>query len=202
MSVLIPALYFSDVGLVLAFTGTVAATTLTYLLPGALFIGVHADDFLELVKDRWGSSIDHCTTYYDCITWYLFLIPIWYQVASVGKRSLAFYNEKKALQTPSQSYRLGKIRHRYSPVKKSQPLCDLNISSKTVCNESSEIVATASSRQIYDAISTISSCTEEYDPQGEKKSNTDFVIAIGFVGFGIIALASGILSIIRSLSAD
>lgn len=171
LSVLIPALNFSDVGLVLAFTGTVAATSLTYLLPGLLFIGVHGEEFLDVTESRWGCTYqtDDFTTF-DCITWYLLLMPCWCRVARMGKRCLAFHIEKKALQTPAQTFRLGKVKHKCSPLK--------------------HMISYGS----------LPSCTEEEDPQEEKQRAADFILAVGFVAFGVIALLSGMLSIVWSVT--
>ena len=52
LSVLIPALTSNNVGLVLAWTGTIAATSLSYIGPGVLFLGVHGLEFLEYVESK------------------------------------------------------------------------------------------------------------------------------------------------------
>lgn len=200
MSALITALNYNDVGLVLALTGTIAATSLAYLLPGLLFIGVHGQEFLDLVESRWGCTSlseltnDHSFLTFDWITWFLFLMPIWCSVAKTGKRCLAFYVEKKALQTPAQTFRLGKIKHRYSPTKQQQ-ISSGHVSSESFSTESSPMIRSADTKQY----NSMPSCTEEDDPQDEKQAPTEFLIAIGFVVFGFIALSSGLVSIIQSL---
>jgi hypothetical protein len=206
VSALIPAIHYSDVGLVLAFTGTVAATSLTYFLPGVLFIGVHGDEFLELVESRWGCKCpphlpnDHFTTH-DYITWYLFFMPVWCGVATMGKRCLAF----KALQTPTQNYRLGKIMHKYCPTNQQRLQSDAN----SIDNELAPIVITELHKQPHvipvkqtKQYNSISSSVEEDYPQDEKQTAWDFLIAIGFVIFGLVALSSGMLSIMWSIAGD
>lgn len=189
LSVLIPALHFRDVGLVLALTGTVAATSLTYLLPGLLFIGVHGEEFLALAERSWGClSTDHFTMY-DCITWYILLMPFWIGVARTGKRCLAFHREKKALQTPAQTFRLGRIKHKLSLTR--QP------NSSDQVSLSSPMTAEPDSAKTH--YGSVPSSVEEEDPQEEHQTAADFFVAIGFVTFGIVALASGLLSIFWSM---
>ena len=196
LSVLIPALHFSDVGLVLAFTGTVAATSLTYLLPGLLFIGVHGDEFLDLIESKWGCA---CFTLEDSITWYMFLIPVWCEVAKIGKKCLAFHKEKKALQTPVQTFRLGKIIHKTSGTKQQRK------SSENVFDETSPMIKAGNNpvrginpTEMSAQYGSIRSSAED-DPQDERQTIADFVVAVGFIVFGMVALFSGILSIVWSL---
>ncbi|KAL3786576.1 hypothetical protein ACHAWO_000730 [Cyclotella atomus] len=192
LSVLIPALHFNDVGLVLALTGTVAATSLTYLLPGLIFIGVHGDEFLALAERSWGClSMDHFTTYH-CIAWYLLLMPIWLGVARTGKRCLAFHREKKALQTPAQTFRLGRIKHKLSLTRQPKSSEHGNFESSPMAVESNSGKDTQ--------YGSLPSSVEEDDPQEEYQTTADFFVAIGFVAFGIVALASGLLSIYWSMT--
>lgn len=176
-----------DVGLVLSFTGTVAATSLTYIVPGLLFIGVHGEEFLNLVENRWGCTSlsqpkDHFTIY-DYITWYVFSIPLFCKVATMGKRSLSFYEEKKAQQTPAQICRLGII--------KQQRLMREQLESG---DETSLMLARDLQAQQYSSIQGV-----EDNSRNEKQTFSDFVVAMGFVAFGIVALSSGLLSIHLSL---
>eukprot|EP00804_Cyclotella_cryptica_P008486 CCRYP_003989-RA/>CCRYP_003989-RA protein AED:0.10 eAED:0.10 QI:1133/0.66/0.75/1/0.33/0.5/4/0/347 len=206
LSILITALNYSDVGLVLAWTGTVAATSLAYVLPGILFIGVHGQEFLDLVESRWGcTSILHSSAYhftmYDYIMWYMLLIPVWCWFASLGKASLTFYNEKKALQTPAQSYRLGKIKHKNLAAMQQQFLRGQQLSrddSGTATTETASFGKSAGlliCEQTTKKYGSMPSNVEEEDPQDERQATSDFLVAIGFVIFGIVALSSGILSI-------
>lgn len=188
ISALVPVLHFSDVGLVLSLTGTVAATSLTYIGPGLLFIRVHGDEFLNMVENRWGCASlsqpkDHFTIC-DYITWYAFSIPLFCKVASMGKQSLSFYKEKKAQQTPAQTMcRLGII--------KQQRLMREQLESG---DETSSMLANELHAQQYSTIQV-----EEDSSQNKKQTYADFVVAMGFVAFGIVALSSGLLSIHLSL---
>jgi Mn2+/Fe2+ NRAMP family transporter len=47
---------------------------------------------------------------------------------------------------------------------------------------------------------SLPSSVEEDDPQEEYQTTADFFVAIGFVAFGIVALASGLLSIYWSMT--
>lgn len=49
---IVPALLCDDLGSVLAITGAVGGSCLSYLGPGAAYLGIHGGDFLELVLQR------------------------------------------------------------------------------------------------------------------------------------------------------
>jgi len=55
ISAIVPALLFNDVGIVLSVTGAIGGSCLSYLGPGAVYLGIHGDAFLALV-----------TKYYNC----------------------------------------------------------------------------------------------------------------------------------------
>ena len=49
-SALLPAILFEDLGNVLAATGAVGGSCLSYIGPGAIYLGVHGDQLMELLK--------------------------------------------------------------------------------------------------------------------------------------------------------
>ena len=54
---LVPAAVFDDLGPVLAITGAVGGSCLSYIGPGLIYLGVHGGRFLELVDQSWLGSI-------------------------------------------------------------------------------------------------------------------------------------------------
>eukprot|EP00550_Attheya_septentrionalis_P001444 CAMPEP_0198290222 /NCGR_PEP_ID=MMETSP1449-20131203/8170_1 /TAXON_ID=420275 /ORGANISM="Attheya septentrionalis, Strain CCMP2084" /LENGTH=660 /DNA_ID=CAMNT_0043988699 /DNA_START=42 /DNA_END=2021 /DNA_ORIENTATION=- len=54
---LVPALLLQDVGSVLAFTGAIAGSCLSYIGPGVAYLAVHGNEFLELVETSWGFKL-------------------------------------------------------------------------------------------------------------------------------------------------
>lgn len=56
ISALLPAILFEDVGQVLAATGSVGGSCLSYIGPGGIYMGIHGDKFLALVRHSswWG----------------------------------------------------------------------------------------------------------------------------------------------------
>mmetsp|Transcript_14555 Transcript_14555/g.31064 ORF Transcript_14555/g.31064 Transcript_14555/m.31064 type:complete len:266 (-) Transcript_14555:111-908(-) len=226
ISVLIPAIYCSDVGLVLAWTGTVAATTLSYILPGVLFIGVHGEEFLDLVESNCG------TGYLNALLWNLLLMPLWCKFASMGKRGLKRYYMKKNAMTPAEVYRLGKMKHKREIIKlQKQRRSRENLLSDGAYEEEDErlqnkantdvgktsaelglITTTLDDNKGYGATASGLVKEGEYlqelvdpdsedgedDPQDEKQTAADFTVAIGFVFFGVTAFAAGIYSIYNS----
>ena len=224
LSVLIPALNYDDVGIVLAWTGTVAATTLTYIGPGVLFIGVHGEEFLDLVESRWGTAYhdDNFSTR-DAVLWHLLLMPAWCTIALKGKSGLRYYFARKELMTPAHEYRLGKVKHKRDIsreiVKQHKQrrsrenilidACDDPESERLVSEAEAKAalelgLITAESYGSVESTSTnsvMNEIVEEYgeeDPQDEKQTVSDFAVAIAFVLFGMIAFTAGIISIYTS----
>jgi sodium-coupled neutral amino acid transporter 11 len=54
----VPAAFFEDLGNVLAVTGTIAGSCLSYAGPGMCYLGVHGERFLQLIKESswWGNG--------------------------------------------------------------------------------------------------------------------------------------------------
>jgi solute carrier family 38 (sodium-coupled neutral amino acid transporter), member 11 len=52
----VPATLADDLGPVLALTGAVAGSSLSYIGPGAVYLGVHGERFLQLARESFGSS--------------------------------------------------------------------------------------------------------------------------------------------------
>jgi sodium-coupled neutral amino acid transporter 11 len=217
LGVLIPALNCDDVGIVLALTGTVAASTLTYIGPGVLFIGVHGQEFLDLVKSRWGFvDRNDDRDFINQLLWNLFLMPIWCKIAAMGKRGLHFHQSKKEMMTPAVC-RLGKVRHKHEIMTKQRQRrstdnededCEqenerfpdeLGLISMT-CNVPDACYGSVGSDHTNGEIQNMISadCVEE-DPQDEKQTSADFAVAIAFVIFGMIAFISGMVSIVGSI---
>lgn len=53
----VPAAVFEDLGVVLALTGAIGGSSLSYIGPGMVYLGVHGERFLELVKTSWLGSV-------------------------------------------------------------------------------------------------------------------------------------------------
>jgi hypothetical protein len=50
---LIPALLVDDLGSVFSISGAVGGSSLSYIVPGVCYLGVHGSDFLTMVSKRW-----------------------------------------------------------------------------------------------------------------------------------------------------
>ena len=53
----VPASIFEDLGPVLAITGAIGGSSLSYLMPGMVYLGIHGGRFLELVQNSWLGSL-------------------------------------------------------------------------------------------------------------------------------------------------
>eukprot|EP00804_Cyclotella_cryptica_P024898 CCRYP_011805-RA/>CCRYP_011805-RA protein AED:0.38 eAED:0.38 QI:280/1/1/1/1/1/3/367/619 len=58
LSSLIPALMVDNVGSVLAITGTIAGSSLSYIGPGLVYLAVYGEEFLQKVDEVWGDAVD------------------------------------------------------------------------------------------------------------------------------------------------
>lgn len=57
LSAVLPAALFENMGNVLAFTGAIGGSCLSYIGPGLVYIGVHGGRFMELLDNSWLSSM-------------------------------------------------------------------------------------------------------------------------------------------------
>jgi len=121
-SSLIPAMFVVSVADVLALTGAIAGSSLSYIGPGMIYLAVYGDEFLKKVEEVWGKDEGNAgpperdvessrlltrqqpneTTkestapeqnVFKSIAWYLLLMPIWCEVAKMGKTKLADFRE-------------------------------------------------------------------------------------------------------------
>lgn len=112
---LIPALVFDDVGPVLSIGGSLGASSVAYVAPGLIFLGVHGDEFLEMITTSLSSrqnksesaSVGELPLEGDANTamqaglvstsykeirkpwwWYPLLMPVWCSIASTGSTTM------------------------------------------------------------------------------------------------------------------
>lgn len=254
-SSLVPALFVESVGSVLAITGTIAGSCLSYIGPGMIYLAVYGDEFLMKVKEVWGeemvrrgnnSAAIGQTTFRDVessrllmattatsqqpsnattaessnspeqqsifkrISWYLLLMPIWCEVAKMGKTKLQEFKEKEALKSPHIN-RLGKCAPPSIPM---MNMPRVHSSDNTVQGGGAprfpapKYGATAGGNKAIGAAllaqqragaagrgPTLDSMPTDVD---EPPTWYDFCVAIFFVGFGVIALCAGLFSILTA----
>ena len=122
---LTPALTLESLGPVLAISGSLGGSSLSYIGPGAVYLAVHGQEFQDMVKQRWNMSAGNSeeeddgppsATRVDGILnkllWYLTFMPLWCGIASIGLHYLAKHEEEEALKSPHIS-RLGKVVHHH-----------------------------------------------------------------------------------------
>lgn len=247
-SSLIPALFVESVGSVLAITGTIAGSCLSYIGPGMIYLAVYGDEFLTKVQEVWGEEMvkggnnsavtGQTTTYRDVessrlltttttlqqpsnatttaessnsspeqqsifksISWYLLLMPIWCEVAKMGKTKLQEFKEKEALKSPHIN-RLGKCAPPSIPMM-NMPRVNSSDAPRfptpkygATAGGNKAIGAALLAQQRAGAAGrrpTLDSMPTDVD---EPPTWYDFCIAIFFVGFGMIALCAGLFSIL------
>lgn len=136
----VPACIFRNVGVVLAASGAIGASSLAYIGPGAVYLGVHGARFIELTRAFFGSPLqskstqtsdEETTLLYnadianDCeepvndssiisllktCLWYVLLLPVWTAIASFGKESLTEHVTEMAMKSPH-PIRIGNVRY-------------------------------------------------------------------------------------------
>ena len=121
---LVPAILLNDLGNVLAISGCVAGSSLSYIMPGGCYLAIHGDEFLETVRmGWWGHRLGEAATalakgaktggnpsppsplsanpllrVLDALLWYALLMPLWVSIAALGQRMLARHQNEEALR--------------------------------------------------------------------------------------------------------
>ena len=213
LAALFPALRYNDVGIVLSLTGTVAASTLSYIMPGLLYIGIYGDQFLALTS-QWRSKSE--SNIFMHIAWHVLLMPVWTRVASVGLEGQAKYDVKVSSMTPANEYRFGKVKHKRigsacsSQRRKTRSSsfsdfgsCDASAGPDSIADQlikSPGGLATSEGKS-YGATDVAGFVSPlkfppriELAGQEDEKTAWSFVLAIFFVLFGVVAFGTGIIS--------
>jgi hypothetical protein len=133
----IPAALFENLGTVLAVSGAIGGSSLSYIGPGVVYLGIHGARFLELSRAFFGpqveaeqSSDEEMAPLYTepvagdlspppkdswlllqlkNILWYVLFMPIWCKIASIGKSQLTSHITELALKSPH-PIRIGNVR--------------------------------------------------------------------------------------------
>ena len=125
---LTPALTLESLGPVLAISGSLGGSSLSYIGPGAVYLAVHGQEFRDMVKKRWNMggnggeggddeddgppSAARVDGILNKFLWYLTFMPLWCGIASIGLHYLAKHEEEEALKSPHIG-RLGKVVHHH-----------------------------------------------------------------------------------------
>lgn len=119
-SSLLAGTFLEKTGSVLAATGAIGGTSIAYIGPGASYLAVYGNIFLNLVRSRWHDPSHSCygfprqdgqhsentieaneeTATRDTILWYALGMPIWCLVAQIGEKQLAAHFEQEMLISP------------------------------------------------------------------------------------------------------
>jgi len=236
-SSLIPALFVESVGSVLALTGTIAGSSLSYIGPGMIYLAVYGDEFLKKVEEVWGKFDGRTDTapaetdvessrllttrqpnettttestateqsFFKSVSWYLLLMPIWCEVAKMGKTKLKEFKEKEALKSPHIN-RLGKVaRPSLQMVPANIPRvgsADGGLMPKfptpkygATAGGNKAIGAAILAQQRSASVRAASPAPADLD---EPPTWYDFCVAIFFVVFGTIAMCAGMFSILTA----
>ena len=117
---LAPALTLTSLGKVLAISGSLGGSSLSYIGPGAAYLAVHGQEFRDMVKQRWNMSdavVLPCGAavgggLVHQFLWYATFMPLWCGIASIGLHNLAKHEEAEALRSPHVG-RLGRVIHQH-----------------------------------------------------------------------------------------
>jgi len=134
VAAIVPAILFQDLGTVLAVTGAVGGSCLSYLGPGAAFLGIHGKLFLtnvaawnvsreeQLLMWKYPSGRRDSEEYhvpvgiiaqlFSSFLWYISLMPLWCTIASVGEKNFEVFQRVQLEKSPAVHRRLGKVIHK------------------------------------------------------------------------------------------
>ena len=234
----IPAIIFVNLGPVLSLTGTIGGSCLSYMGPGAVYIGIHGNRFMELANKYYGirpnsesqpldieqdDDVDEDPNSDDgfllrCwkfVSWYLFLMPIWYYIALVGSQGFERYKQEESLKQKGMS-RIDSMRD--VPSAQSPAVNPMAGANKVMTSDNilrtgsygtliSPKVAATGYQKPTRVFTGNFTTPEKWEEERKKKeapkvedsqSNPtvlDFMIAVGFIIFGVVALFAGLLSL-------
>ena len=223
ISSLLPAIFLEQTGNVLAATGSIGGSSLAYIAPGASFLAVGGHAFLDLVRSRWHDP-SHCcygfpnkdehhrdttieanedTSKREIMLWYALGMPLWCSIAHIGETKLAAHFEQKQLIStgiilPRRVY--------VNPIRAGRPMVHTqpNPPSNPSSSETSSLLEPNSSRDTYqdremqhmDRIDSFSSVEVKIEMDNTNPTMTDFLIAIGYIILGVVAMTFGLASIL------
>ena len=184
--VMIPAVMFRNLGPVLSLTGTIGGSFLSYMGPGAVYIGLHGQRFLELSGQFFGSDTATDTkkvketNIYDgglysirpkgidltkSIVWCLVGMPIWSRIAAMGSRSIANHTQQHQEDTREEAQEEGQL----------------------TTQSDSAVYGSMANDQSVSGLGVIDNT--------EQAQVGDFGVAIFLVVFGAVALVAGTTSV-------
>lgn len=246
----IPAIIFINLGPVLSLTGTIGGSCLSYVGPGAVYLGIHGCRFIEMANEffqisgngaiRTGekSSLldvensngdansrqkdNFCIRVIKGILWYASLMPIWYKIALVGSTGYEKFKQEEALKEQRMT-RIDSSRDIESlatanssmssisedGISRKSPYGTLRLSRAGGMSLVSPKIAARPLKPIpsieglrRQAASTPVEQEEKEDPRDSQENPTvmDYLVAVGFIIFGIIAFFAGLLSLYMELA--
>lgn len=223
---LLPAVFLEQTGPVLAATGAIAGSSMAYIGPGLSFLAVWGHVFLDLVCSRWRDPSHCCcgfprnsnssiesngeTSRLDIFLWHFLGMPVWCWLAQFGQAKLADHFEKERLISPGivlpRRVSVSGIR----TTKGTIPLVN------TGANHQLSLIGSSETSSLVESVSSSygspnhdgsemqpmsrmdSFCSVEVKEEMDRTDPiiTDFVIAIGYIILGIMAMTFGLGSIL------
>lgn len=223
---LLPAVFLEQTGPVLAATGAIAGSSMAYIGPGLSFLAVWGHVFLGLVCSRWRDPSHCCcgfprnsnssiesndeTSRIDVFLWYLLGMPLWCWLAQFGQAKLTDHFEKERLISPGivlpRRVSVSGIRTTKGTIPLvntgAKPQSSLIGSSETSSLVESSVSSSYGSSNQDSELQPMSRmdsfCSIEVKEEMDRTDPniTDFIIAIGYIILGIMAMTFGLGSIL------
>jgi solute carrier family 38 (sodium-coupled neutral amino acid transporter), member 11 len=209
---LIPALLFENVGPVLSITGAIGGSCLSYIGPGMCYLGVYGSDFMTFTQQWFAPKASPppirneeqlplttvtvttdtivtpdscCMSMVKAWVYFSFGMPLWTRIATIGAAGLEDHQAKKALQSPHIS-RIAAARKATTTYQHPAP-ANLQPPVRPVIRPFSKI----QQRETEVAKATIPAVEDSM----HTPSAADFIVAILFMLFGVVAMLVGLGSI-------
>jgi len=209
---LVPALIFQDLGSVLGVTGAIGGSCLSYIGPGAVYLAVYAETFLEQVEKRWPSTTK-TTTSYCCfqyyahnLIYYITFMPLWCAIARIGNDGVVAYKKEEALKSPHVNRLKVNITDQRALLRKQQ---NNDLESNNTPQEDKPLLLSSAESSVLNSPRSYNnnnntdkpSSRMQDDPKRKEEEDddiptwSDFVVAIAYIVFGVVAFTAGLMSV-------
>lgn len=217
---LVLALLCDNLGTVLALTGAVAGSSLSYLGPGVAYLGIHGLAFLDQIGDMFmvkktftclllnhplnllpdsksksgGATLTDesglIKSIFLSIVWYLLFMPVWCSIGFHGGTNFEKFRKLQEMKKGNSQNRVGKINHKE---RKEEQQEGINFPSPRDAVEDG--LPLRNKPRNYGSLGKKKSSNPDAQSDFEPPKLKDFVLAVTYMIVGIVALTAGIFSI-------
>lgn len=208
-------------------TGAIGGSCLSYIGPGAVYLAVYAETFLEQVEKRWPSCSSSqsttktkascCFQYYaHNLIYYITFMPLWCAIARIGNDGVVAYKKEEALKSPHVNRLKVIITDQRALLRKQQ---NNDLESNNTPQEDKPLLLSSAESGVLNyprsynnnnnnntdkllPMSSINGSDEDNPKRKDEEEDdndiptwSDFVVAIAYIVFGVVAFTAGLMSV-------